>query len=186
LTKELLEFCRRGDLTTREVDANRVVMRAAPLLRRLLRQTELTITFGRDASVWIAEPYLEQILSNLVINARDAMPAGGQVRVATWLFHAAEPREVGEWTLAPGAYFVLSVTDSGTGIDPATLARIYEPFFTTKARRGTGLGLSIVREIVDNAKGAIGIVTTPGSGTTVSVYLSCASGLSATPRRCEP
>jgi CheY-like chemotaxis protein len=115
---------------------------------------------------------LEQVVLNLSINARDAMPAGGRLKITIGPVTIARDSQVGGETIPKGAYALISVSDTGIGMDEETQARAFEPFFTTKeAGRGTGLGLATVYGIVKQSGGVIALTSRPGSGTTVSIYL---------------
>ncbi|HVV87208.1 MAG TPA: ATP-binding protein, partial [Kofleriaceae bacterium] len=172
VTRQLLAMSRQGRASPHAIDLNEVVAGFIPMLRRLVGHSiAITTHRGRIPPV-VADPgELEQVLMNLAVNARDAMEDGGKLVIATaaMVFDeaAAQVRGVGA-----GAHVELSVTDTGTGMDPATAARIFEPFFTTKdPGKGTGLGLSIVREIIERAGGAVRVYSEPGQGTTFRLYL---------------
>jgi signal transduction histidine kinase len=123
-----------------------------------------------DVPVRLDPGQFDQLLLNLVINARDAMPEGGTLRIsvtAEAAHGAADP----EWAARNPLYAVLRVSDTGVGIDPAITARLFEPFFSTKGARGTGLGLAVVAEIVDRFGGAIHVESRLGAGTTFEVTL---------------
>jgi CheY-like chemotaxis protein len=162
----------------RRVDLNALVGDAERMLRRLIGvDVALTTALAPDAPAVHADPgRVEQALVNLVVNARDAMPEGGRLDIATARVVIAggggEPAG-----LPPGEYALLTVRDTGVGMDPATRARIFEPFFTTKPPgQGTGLGLSTVFGIVTQAGGRITVDSAPGAGTTFRVYLPAAAG----------
>ena len=167
LTRQLLTFSRKQVLQPRPVQLNAVVEGTEKLLRRLLGpDISITVALGTDTGVVVADPtQLDQVLVNLAVNARDAMPNGGSLRIETARVDAtpADPR----WpTLAPGRYAMLAVRDTGTGMDEAVRARIFDPFFTTKeASRGTGLGLATVYGIVTQAGGSIFVESAVGAGT---------------------
>jgi PAS domain S-box-containing protein len=173
LTHQLLAFGRRQVLEPRMVDPDRAVAAAGPMLRRLLPEgVELRIVPGGVAgSVRVDPVQFQQVLMNLVVNARDAMPGGGEVVVSTRAVElsAADAARV-PGAPGPGAYVVLSVRDTGCGMDAATQRRIFEPFFTTKGPgRGTGLGLSTVHGIVLQSGGAIQVDSAPGAGATFTL-----------------
>jgi CheY-like chemotaxis protein len=143
------------------------------MLRRLVGDAvELVILPGRDLGSVNADPsQLEQILMNLAANARDAMPRGGKVIVETANV-AIDEGNAGQYpSMRPGRYAMLSVSDTGTGMDPETQSRIFEPFFTTKPLgQGTGLGLSTVFSIVEQSGGAISVHSQPGAGATFKIF----------------
>jgi CheY-like chemotaxis protein len=117
---------------------------------------------------------IEQVLMNLAINARDAMPNGGRLSIRTRFQWLAQPHQIQEIILAPGPYAFVTVTDTGTGMPPEIVARVFEPFFTTKGPgKGTGLGLSTVYGIVRQSGGSIVVESRPGSGTEFGIYLPC-------------
>ncbi len=174
LVRQLLMFSRRGLMRTKAVDINEVVADLSKMLHRVLGETiDLKMDYAPQPLVVRAdEGMLEQILMNLAVNARDAMPQGGKLTLATGsqLFSAEDLRERGD--SRPGIYAFMSVTDNGCGIPADVLPRIFEPFFTTKdVGKGTGLGLSIVYGIVKQHKGWIDVRTELGHGTTFCVYL---------------
>jgi signal transduction histidine kinase/CheY-like chemotaxis protein len=174
LTKQLLAFGRRQVMQVQRVDINRVVSQVQAMLSRVMG-AEVRLTTTLDASVPIVEVdpgQLEQVLVNLAMNARDAMPSGGSLRIETAVLDVARPY----FQMPAGRYVRLLVTDTGTGMPPEVLAQIFEPFFTTKGNRGTGLGLSSVYGIVKQSGGYIWCDSTPGQGTTFSIYLKPAAG----------
>jgi CheY-like chemotaxis protein len=174
LTRQLLAFSRKQVLESRVLDLNGVVNGLEKMLRRLIGEhIDMVILPGRDLGRVRADAgQVEQVIMNLVVNARDAMPRGGSIRVETEnvIVTAAEARaQVG---LKPGSYVLLSVADSGVGMNAEVLSHIFEPFFTTKAAgKGTGLGLSTVYGIVKQSHGYVGVASTPGRGSTFRVYL---------------
>jgi signal transduction histidine kinase len=169
LTRRLLSFSRQGEMTVETADPNTIVMGMRDLI---LRTTGLTdVVFDLAPGVWPvrADPeQLELALLNLAINARDAMPGGGPIRIAT------RNETVGEagTGLQPGDYATIALADSGEGMTPEVAARVFEPFFTTKERgRGTGLGLPMVHAMAVNAGGSVVLQTDVGRGTTVTIWL---------------
>jgi PAS domain S-box-containing protein len=174
LTRQLLAFSRPQAVAPRVLDLNAVVADVAKLLQRLL---------GENVTLdWVLEPgpvpvradpgQLEQILMNLAVNARDAMPEGGRLTIETASVVLDEREASMRPGTQPGRYVRLTVRDTGHGMDEATRARIFEPFFTTKGPgQGTGLGLATVYGIVQQSGGHIGVASAPGRGTTFQVYL---------------
>jgi signal transduction histidine kinase len=168
------------------------VLQPKHLLRELLgviRQTfpdSIQVEDTIDGALWplkVNPTQLHQVLLNLCVNARDAMPHGGALRVKASNHLVDEIHAAATAGMQPGPYVVFEVTDTGTGIPPDVLARIWEPFFTTKeAGRGTGLGLSTVRAIVENHRGVVTLQTQAGRGTTFHAYFPAAPGAAATDR----
>jgi two-component system, cell cycle sensor histidine kinase and response regulator CckA len=179
ITQQLLAFSRRQVLELRDVDLNRVVQTIEPVLRRSLGEShELIVGLRlRDAVVRADPRQLEQVLLNLTLNARDAMPGGGRLTIETGRVEVgAEESVADESGPAPGTYAVVVVKDTGHGMDRATLQHAFEPFFTTKGvGRGTGLGLSVVHGIVNQTGGSIRVESAPGKGTTFTLYLPITS-----------
>jgi len=175
LTAQLLAFSRKQILKPRPLDLNEVVEGIDQLLRRLIGQhMALDTRLDPGLGAVRADPVqIEQVLMNLVMNARDAMPGGGRIRIETGNETLAEmPPGEGDSNLPPGEYVTVSVSDTGIGMDEATLAQIFEPFFTTKEKgKGTGLGLATVYGIVKQSGGAIVVSSSLGKGTTFRVYL---------------
>ena len=175
LTRQLLAFSRRQVLQAQLVDVNALVVQLEKMLSRLVREdirmnTSLCRTAG---TVWADPGQLEQVVMNLVVNARDAMPDGGDLTIRTFSGRLPEgltPSE--EMRAADNRCVVIEVSDTGTGIPPAVQARIFEPFFTTKEPgKGTGLGLSTVYGIVRQSGGDLEVESTVGAGTTFRIYL---------------
>ncbi len=179
LTRQLLAFSRKQVLKPETVDLNALIGRMETMLRRLLGE-DVQFTFAPEAGLAStrADPgQFEQVLLNLVVNARDAMPTGGQLRIETRTERVDGPRAMASHSLAPGDYVTVSVTDSGTGMDEATRLKIFDPFFTTKAvGKGTGLGLATVFGIVEQSGGAISVETRPDAGSTFQVFLPAGGG----------
>jgi two-component system, cell cycle sensor histidine kinase and response regulator CckA len=174
LTRQLLAFSRQQTLRPQVLQLPDVVSEVSNLLRRLMGETmQLVINHGRALGPVRADPgQLEQVIVNLAVNARDAMPEGGTLTIRTYAVSAAEVRRLGADILPPGDYSAISVTDTGTGIPPNILPKIFEPFFTTKeVGKGTGLGLSTVYGIVKQSGGFIFADSEMGKGTSFVVYL---------------
>jgi nitrogen-specific signal transduction histidine kinase len=177
LTRQILAFGRRHAAESGPVDLNQLIGNLVRLLPALIGD-DLTLVTVLAPSVGMvrADPgHLEQVVMNLVVNARDAMPDGGRLTIGTANEQIAEYDARASPELPPGHYVTLTVRDTGTGIDPETLPSIFEPFFTTKERgRGLGLGLATVYGIVKQCEGHIDVESAPGKGTTVRVYLPMA------------
>jgi len=173
LTRQLLAFARRQILEPRNVDLNQSVIETVSLLEKVIGSNiEIKANLAPNLSVVRADPtQVEQVLLNLCINARDAMPAGGSLIIET-SNHTLDERFCALQPLArPGTYAMLSVTDTGTGMDAATLDRIFEPFFTTKdLGKGTGLGLATVYGIVRQHGGFLHVYSELGAGSTFRAY----------------
>ena len=174
LTRQLLAFSRRQIIRPRVLDLNALLRDLAVMLRRLLgEQVELRTDFAESLPmVWADQTGVEQIILNLTLNARDAMPRGGRITIGTGttVFTPADAEKNPE--IAPGEYVCLSVADTGTGIDAATRSHIFEPFFTTKSvDKGTGMGLATVYGITKQHDGWIDVATEVGCGSTFRVFL---------------
>jgi signal transduction histidine kinase len=179
LTRQLLAFSRKQVLKPQILDLNQVVTGLERMLRRVVGDdVTLTIRRAGDLGKTLADPgQLEQVLMNLVVNARDAMPTGGSLVIETRNAELTRDRASERPGGLPSGYVVLSVTDSGVGMDEATRARIFEPFFTTKDQgKGTGLGLSTVWAIARQSGGLVEADSEPGRGTTLTLYLPRAAG----------
>jgi PAS domain S-box-containing protein len=176
LTKQLLAFGRRQAAQPQLLDLNERLSEVSKLLRPLMGDDVEVLLPARSAMavVEIDPGQLDQIIVNLAVNARDAMPHGGKLIVETAVFNIDESF-ARDHSMAPGRYVTLSVSDNGTGMDEATRSRIFEPFFTTKETgKGSGLGLSTVYGIVTQAGGHIWVYSEPGHGTTFKIYLPSA------------
>jgi signal transduction histidine kinase/PleD family two-component response regulator len=173
LTARLLAFSRRQPLDPRPLDLNAVVRDSTELLHRTLGETiELeTVTAARLWPVEVDQNQLENAILNLAVNARDAMPGGGKLTIETGNTMLDETYAARDSEVIPGQYAVVSISDSGSGMDTETLGRVFEPFYTTKeVGKGTGLGLSMVYGFVKQSGGHITIYSEPGQGTTVRLY----------------
>jgi CheY-like chemotaxis protein len=175
LTHQLLAFSRKQVLQPKPLDVNALVGGLAPMLARLIGEhIQLVISPGSRPGSVLADPgQLEQVVVNLVVNARDAMPGGGTLEIETGSRDLPSEVQHGLGRIPPGRYVTLAVQDTGSGMSAATLSRIFEPFFTTKdPGKGTGLGLSTVYGIVHQSGGHIGVDSREGAGTTFTIYLS--------------
>jgi PAS domain S-box-containing protein len=179
LTSQLLSFSRKQVLSPKVLDVNAVVAGMETMLRRLIGENiEFRTRLESSLPKVIADPnQLEQVILNLVLNARDAMPGGGELLMITGSRSFAEGSQAGAHIEVPaGEYVMLSVVDTGTGMDAETKSRLFEPFFTTKQKdKGTGLGLSTVYGAVKQANGTITVESEQEKGTAFSIYLPAAS-----------
>lgn len=176
LTRQLLAFSRRQVLQTEVVDLNDLVTNLQRMLQRLigeqiLLESKLT---PQPPLVRVDPGQIEQVIVNLVINARDAIPQSGGIRLATGRRSVATSPPELEFVIPPGEYATLEVADTGTGMTPETAARIFDPFFTTKGSAGTGLGMATVYGIVKQSGGFVVLDSEPGHGTRVTVLLPMA------------
>ena len=182
LTHQLLAFSRKQVLAPRRLDLNAALRASEQMLRRLIGENiELSVRCGANLGRVVADSgQIDQVILNLALNARDAMPRGGRLTIQTSNFQVQTPPTRDELSAPAPAYTRLTVTDTGVGMSEAVQARIFEPFFTTKAPgKGTGLGLSTVYGIVQQSGGHITVSSREGVGTTFEVYLPCSDGGSA-------
>lgn len=174
LTRQLLAFSRQQTLRPQILQLPDVISEVSHLLKRLIGETiQLSVHHGRGLGAVRADPgQLEQVIINLAVNARDAMPGGGTLTIETYPVSSAEVRQMGNEFMPPADYCALKVSDTGTGIPADVLPKIFEPFFTTKdVGKGTGLGLSTVYGIIKQSAGFIFADSKPGQGTSFSIYL---------------
>jgi signal transduction histidine kinase/ActR/RegA family two-component response regulator len=172
LTEKLLDFGRKKDMQLDVLDTNQLIMNVEKILRRTIpKMIDIELHLDENLKKAAVDAgQCEQILMNLCINARDAMPDGGKLTLKTENVRLEGNPEMVDINLPPGDYIRLTIADTGHGIPDDTLMHIYEPFFTTK-EKGTGLGLSMVWAIVQNYDGAIECKSDPGVGTTFRIYL---------------
>jgi PAS domain S-box-containing protein len=177
LTASLLAFARRRQLNPEPVDINTLIETAVRLLSRTLARVRITCDLSDKARIALVDAAaLESALLNIVLNARDAMPEGGNVRIRTFREQVVTAAATDD-DPAPGLYSVVAIEDNGAGMPPEVLARVFEPFFTTKAAEGgTGLGLSMVYGFAKQSGGAVSIASVVGRGTTVQLFLPSATG----------
>jgi two-component system cell cycle sensor histidine kinase/response regulator CckA len=174
LTRQLLTFSRQERIRLETLDVGAVVRELEKMLNRLVREDiELVIVTGTEPAVVRADRgQVEQVITNLVINAGDAMPGGGRIRIGISRAEIQDRLAAAKSEIPPGHYVLLSVADTGTGIPPSIRERIFEPFFTTKEQgKGTGLGLSTVWGIVRQSGGHIHLYSEEGRGTVFKIYL---------------
>ncbi|HKW51965.1 MAG TPA: ATP-binding protein [Candidatus Eisenbacteria bacterium] len=179
LTRQLLAFSRREMVQPRLVDLNAIVSEMGKMLRRLIGESiDLVVVPAENLGAVKADAgHVEQVLMNLSVNARDAMPDGGRLTIETSNIELGEGYAGEHIGVSPGQYVLLVVSDTGSGMDPQTKARMFEPFFTTKGPgKGTGLGLSTVYGIVKQWGGSIEVYTDPSWGTTFKIYFPRAAG----------
>ena len=174
LTRQLLSFSRRQFVETKVLDLNTLVANMDGMLRRLIGEDLVELSAELDSSTCLikADPgQIEQVIMNLVVNARDAMPKGGRLMVETRNVTIGEEVRLDAVGVAPGSYVLLAVRDTGEGMDAEVRSHLFEPFFTTKEKgRGTGLGLSTVYGIVQQSGGSITVESAPGQGAIFRIY----------------
>ena len=174
LVRQLLAFSRQQTLRPRVLDVSEVLSELSHLLRRLMGENiRLDMRHGRNLDlVKVDQGQIEQVILNLAVNARDAMPEGGALTIATETIEIIRAQQIGTEEILPGRYVRIEVADTGTGIPPEVVPRIFEPFFTTKAvGSGTGLGLSTVYGIVKQTGGHVLVSSEVGEGTSFSILL---------------
>jgi CheY-like chemotaxis protein len=189
LTRQLLAFSRKQVLSPQLVDLNRVVEDIAAMIRRIIGEDVDLVTRLETGlpDIRIDPGQLEQIILNLAVNARDAMPAGGELAVETRSESFPTGMIGGTEPLPPGRYVMLSVSDKGVGMTPEVRERLFEPFFTTKEPgKGTGLGLSTVYGIVKQSEGQILVYSEPGKGSTFKLYFPAAADQAGRDRESAP
>jgi signal transduction histidine kinase len=176
LTRQLLNFARPSGVERRQIDLNDAIVSMLPIFKCLTgRRIDIELELATGTMIAFCDRHqLENALLNLVVNARDAMPAGGRLRIET----SRAILDAAMKTLECGHYARIGVSDTGSGMTKDVMNRAFEPFFTTKpSGKGTGLGLFMVRSFVDQSRGRVEVQSTEGAGTAVSIYLPSKSAL---------
>ncbi len=189
LTSQLLSFSRRQVMHPVELKPAEAILALEPMIRRLIgEQIRLVLALDREGGVVRSDPgQLDQILVNLAVNARDAMPDGGTLTIETSNVVFDEPYAIEHFEVEPGPYVMLAVTDTGHGMDRETRMHVFEPFFTTKEPgKGTGLGLSTIYGIVRQGGGHIWLYSEPGRGTTFKIYFPRVMAAAESPQQPAP
>ena len=179
VVRQLLAFSRKQTLEVKVVDLNKVISGFETLVRRMVRDDiEIRLSLSaRVVSVQADVGQIEQVIMNLVVNAQDAMPDGGRITIETGAAYLEDTCTPGHHVMQPGSFAVLTVSDTGHGMDGGTREHIFDPFFTTKEKgKGTGLGLATVYGIIMQHRGNIRVVSEPGEGATFKVYLPMVNG----------
>lgn len=173
LVGQLLSFSRKQALEFKPLDINKTIRDFEPLLRRTIPEDiEIRVVLSPQATTVMADVVqIDQVIMNLVVNAADAMPDGGQLTIETVVVELDEEYAARHIAVKPGQYLMLAVSDTGCGMDEKTRERIFEPFYSTKGEQGTGLGLATVFGIVKQHGGNIWVYSEPGQGTTFKIYL---------------
>jgi two-component system, cell cycle sensor histidine kinase and response regulator CckA len=184
MTRKLLAFGRKQVLQPKPLDLNAIVASMGPTLRRMLGAGDVTVTMDLDPTVRVIEAdpgQIEQVILNLAANARDAMPRGGTLTIRTR--NESLERATAKWEVRPGSYTLISISDTGVGMDETTKAHLFEPYFTTKeqGKGSTGLGLSTVYGIIKQSGGHVWVDSAPGQGTTFRIYMPHATSLDNLP-----
>ncbi len=186
LTRQLLAFSRRQILKPKQVHLNELIKNLEKMMRRLVSEEigmYLDLSAGPD-TVWVDPGQIEQVLMNLIVNARDAMPEGGRISIRTKNYKVETPEVSPMGEISPGDYVCAAVKDTGVGIEPHMLKMIFEPFFTTKSEeKGTGLGLSTVYGIIKQSNGFLQIETQPNKGSTFWIFLPLSLDETEAPKR---
>ena len=180
LTRQLLAFSRKQALEKKIISLNRVITDLLKILGKMLGEdVRIDTRLQAAPDIIEADPgQIEQVIMNLAVNARDAMPAGGTIIIETARVETGKGEEAPVSDLSPGDYVLLVVSDTGEGMDKETISRIFDPFFTTKEQgKGTGLGLATVYGIVSRHRGGVHVYSEPGTGTTFRIYLPSSPSL---------